>query len=138
MAEKFKALIRDYRDGKITRRQFMRRVVAITGSLVVANSLLDQLAQPNAHGAEVDPTDPAVLAHDVDFPGKAGAVFGYLARPSAPGKYPALIIIHANQGLKIIPGTWRAASPSKDTSPLPSIISRAMAEPKKPTPKAKG
>jgi carboxymethylenebutenolidase len=99
MAEKFKALIQDYRSGKISRRQFMRKTVALTGSLVVANSLLDQLAQPHAHGAEVDPADPAVLAHEVDFPGKAANVFGYLARPAAKGKFPALIIIHANQGL---------------------------------------
>ncbi len=99
MAEKFKALIQDYRSGKISRRQFMRKAVALTGSLVVANSLLDQLAQPHAHGTEVDPADPAVLAHEVDFPGKAANVFGYLARPAAKGKFPALIIIHANQGL---------------------------------------
>jgi carboxymethylenebutenolidase len=99
MAEKFKALIQDYRSGKISRRQFMRRAVAITGSLVVANSLLDQLAQPNAQSAEVDPADAAVLAHEVDFPGKAANVFGYLARPAAKGIFPALIIIHANQGL---------------------------------------
>lgn len=99
MAEEFKTLMRDYRDGKITRRQFMRKAVALTGSLLVANNLFDQLAQPNAHGAEVDVADAAVLSHDVEFPGKAGAVLGYLARPSAKGKFPALIIIHANQGL---------------------------------------
>ncbi len=99
MAEKFKALIRDYRDGKITRRQFMLRAVSITGSLVVANSLLDQFAHPHAHGAEVNPADPAVLVRDVDFSGKAGSVFGYLASPAAKGKFPALIVIHANQGL---------------------------------------
>ena len=27
------------------------------------------------------------------------AVFGYLARPAALGKFPAIIVIHANQGL---------------------------------------
>ena len=71
MAEEFKTLIRDYRDGKIGRRQFMRKAVAITGSLVIANDLLNRLAQPVAIGAEVDLTDPAVLSHDVEFPGKA-------------------------------------------------------------------
>lgn len=99
MAEKFKELFRDYREGKITRRQFMRKAVAITGSLVAANRLLEQLTDLNAHAAEVDVSDPTVLSHEVDFPGKAGVVFGYLARPSALGKYPALIVIHANQGL---------------------------------------
>jgi carboxymethylenebutenolidase len=99
MAGKFKQLIREYRDGRITRREFMRKAVAITGSLVAANSLLEQLAHSGAYAAEVDAGDPAVQWREVDYPGKAGAVSGYLARPTAPGKYPTLIIIHANQGL---------------------------------------
>jgi carboxymethylenebutenolidase len=99
MAEEFKALIKDYRDGKISRRQFMRKAIAITGSLVIANDLLDRLAQPIANSTEVDPVDPTVLTHDVEFPGKSGPVFGYLARPAGKGKFPALIVIHANQGL---------------------------------------
>jgi carboxymethylenebutenolidase len=99
MAEEFKALIRDYRDGKISRRQFMRKAIAITGSLMIANDLLNRLAQPIANSAEIDPTEPAVLSHEVEFSGKAGPLFGYLARPTGKGKYPALIIIHANQGL---------------------------------------
>ena len=98
MPENFKELIHDYRSGKITRRQFLRKAVAMTGSLVAANHLLDQIAQPNSYGAQVDPADPAVLSHEVDFPGKATNVFGYLARPAARGKFPALIVIHANQG----------------------------------------
>jgi carboxymethylenebutenolidase len=99
MAEQFKALILEYHSGKLTRRQFMRRALALTGSFAIANSLLDQAGDFTVHGAEVDPADPAVLAHEVDFPGKAANVFGYLARPAAKGKFPALIIIHANQGL---------------------------------------
>lgn len=99
MAEKFKELFREYRDGKITRREFMLKAVAMTGSLVAANSLLKQLAQTDAYAAQVDAGDPSVLSHDVDFPGKAGLVFGYLARPAAIGKFPAIIVIHANQGI---------------------------------------
>jgi carboxymethylenebutenolidase len=99
MAEKFKALIRDYRDGKITRREFMRQAVAITGSLAIANSLLDQAAQPEVYAAQVDPGDPAISVHNVDYPGKASMMFGYLARPTAKGRFPAIIVIHANQGI---------------------------------------
>ena len=99
MPEKFKELFREYRDGKITRREFMRKAVAITGSVVAANSLLEQLTRPKAQAAQVDPGDPAISVNDVDFPGQAGTVFGYRARPSAAGKFPALIVIHANQGI---------------------------------------
>src|SRR4030095_5021343 len=99
MAEKLKDLLREYREGKITRREFMRKAVAITGSFVVAGTLLENLPSRSAHAGEVDPADPAISVSDVDFPGKAGAVFGYLARPSGAGKFPAVVVIHANQGI---------------------------------------
>jgi carboxymethylenebutenolidase len=99
MAEKIRELLQDYRGGRISRREFMRRAAALTGGWVAANALIETLTQTTVYAGEVALNDPAILWHDVDFPGKAGTVFGYLARPSAAGKFPALIIIHANQGL---------------------------------------
>ncbi len=98
MAEKINELIRDYQAGKLTRREFMRRAVMLTGSLAAANTLLTHFYRSSA-SAQVAPGDPAVLWHEVEFAGKAGPVFGYLARPAAPGKFPALVLIHANSGL---------------------------------------
>jgi carboxymethylenebutenolidase len=98
MPEEIKELIRDYHDGRITRRQFLRRAVIFTGSLAAANALITGPMPARAAG-QVDPDDPTILWHNVEYAGKAGAVFAYLARPSAPGKYPALVLIHANQGL---------------------------------------
>jgi carboxymethylenebutenolidase len=99
MAEEIRKLLREYQDGSITRREFMRRAVALTGSLVAADALIESLAQSGVYAGEVALNDPAILWHDVDFPGKAGTVFAYLARPSAAGKFPGVIINHANQGL---------------------------------------
>jgi carboxymethylenebutenolidase len=99
MAEKIKELIREYKDGRITRREFMRRAVVLTGSLVTANLLMDNLAHSPAYAAEVGPNDPTLLCRNVEFSGRATTVFGYLARPAAQGKFPAIIVIHANQGL---------------------------------------
>ena len=98
MPQEIKKLIRDYHDGKITRREFMRRAVILTGSLAIADGLIDS-ASPASVAAQVDPNDPAILWHNVEYNGKAGPVFGYLARPSPAGRYPALVLIHANQGL---------------------------------------
>jgi carboxymethylenebutenolidase len=95
MAEEIKELVREYQDGKIGRREFMHKAIAITGSLVAAGSLIDSLA---SSAAEVDPNDPALLCHDVEYQGIATPVYGYLARPNAIRKFPAIIIIHANQG----------------------------------------
>ncbi|TMA68004.1 MAG: twin-arginine translocation signal domain-containing protein [Deltaproteobacteria bacterium] len=66
MPEKFKELIREYRDGKITRRQFMRKAATITGSLVIADNLFEKLTLSPAHAAEVDVNDPAVSSREVE------------------------------------------------------------------------
>jgi carboxymethylenebutenolidase len=99
MPEKFKQLLREYRDGKITRRLFLCKAAAIAGGLAVADNLLERLASCPAYAAEVDVNDPGVSSREVEYPGKAGTVFGYLARPAPQGKYPAIVVIHANQGL---------------------------------------
>ena len=98
MPEEVKKLIRDYRSGRITRREFMRRAVILTSSLAVADALIDS-ASPGSAAARVDPSDPAILWHNVEYNGKAGPISGYLARPAPAGRYPALVLIHANQGL---------------------------------------
>ena len=99
MAEEIRKLLREYQGGTITRREFMRRAVALTGSLVAADALIETLTRSSVYAGEVARDDPAIFWHEVDFPGKAGTVFAYLARPSAAGKFPGIVIIHANQGL---------------------------------------
>jgi carboxymethylenebutenolidase len=99
MAEEIRELIREYQDGKITRREFIFKTVALTGSLAASQALIDALAHSHARAAEVDPNDPALLCHDVEYAGRATPVYGYLARPTTTRKFPAIIIIHANQGL---------------------------------------
>jgi carboxymethylenebutenolidase len=99
MAEKLKELVREYEEGKISRRDFMRRAVIMTGSMAAANSLIDSLLPRDTKAAQADPNDPAILTHNVTYEGKAGPVGGYLARPMKAGQYPGLIVIHENRGL---------------------------------------
>jgi carboxymethylenebutenolidase len=100
MPEELKEAYREYQDGKISRREFMHKAIVITGSLAAANSLLAALAPAGPVLAQVSsPNDPAILTHNVEYQGKAGAVFGYSARPVKAGKYPSIIVIHENQGL---------------------------------------
>ena len=47
----------------------------------------------------VKPDDPAIHAQDVQYPGQAGTVFGYLARPTSGAAAPGIIVIHENRGL---------------------------------------
>ncbi|MGH7852910.1 MAG: dienelactone hydrolase family protein [Candidatus Binatia bacterium] len=98
MAEEIKRLWEDFRDGKISRREFMRQAIVITGSLAAANSIIGALA-PTEAAAQVAESDPAILTHNINYEGKAGKVTAYLARPVKAGKYPAIIVIHENAGL---------------------------------------
>jgi len=99
MPEEVKKLIHEYEEGKISRREFIRRAVAITGSFAAANALIQSFIPSFGYAAQVDPNDPALVSSEVQYSGKAGTVFGYLTRPKASGKYPAIIVIHENRGL---------------------------------------
>jgi carboxymethylenebutenolidase len=99
MAEEIKRLWKDFRDGKISRREFMRRAITITGSLAAANGILAALGPDEAAGAQVAENDSAILTHNVTYDGKAGPVGAYLARPVKPGKYAGIVVIHENAGL---------------------------------------
>jgi carboxymethylenebutenolidase len=99
MAEKLKELIREYEAGKISRREFIRQAIMVTGSLAAANSLIASLAPSNSYAATVAPDDPEILTHNVQYDSKAGPVFAYLARPMKAGKYPGIVLIHENRGL---------------------------------------
>jgi carboxymethylenebutenolidase len=48
----------------------------------------------------VPPDDARLQTEEVTFPGAAGEVQGYLARPAdAPGPLPGVVVIHENRGL---------------------------------------
>ena len=130
-----------YRSGAMGRREMLRRVLFVTGSVAGAVAALrglvdvqDAEAAATALRADakvaanVDPAeiraalagepgartlpplavtnapvvaedDPEVVAMMVEFPGEAGAVFGYLARPARSGRFPGIIVIHENRGV---------------------------------------
>lgn len=42
MSEKIKTIVDDYRDGKLNRRSFLIKLIAVTGSMGAAHLLLEQ------------------------------------------------------------------------------------------------
>jgi len=99
MPEELEEIYRQYEEGKISRREFISKAIVVTGSLASANTLLAGASASDAEAATVSPNDPDILTHNIEYKGKAGPVFGYLARPVKAGKYPGIIVIHENQGL---------------------------------------
>jgi carboxymethylenebutenolidase len=98
MPEEIKLLVEEYRDGLISRRDFIQKAVVLTGSLAAATNLVACAVGANGESARTQP-DGAFISTNVQYPGKAGPIYGYLTRPSAAGKYPAIIIISDNAGL---------------------------------------
>ncbi len=47
----------------------------------------------------VPPDDAAIRAQNVQYPGQAGTIFGYLAQPKATTAVPGIIVVPENRGL---------------------------------------
>ena len=119
----------DYREGRMNRRTFIRRVAFITGSMAATVTAMTavgcrpiELPSPTAPmptptapaaapaaqagavpGAKsplsVPEGDPAVQASDVTFDSGSDKITGYLARPAADGNYATILVCHENRGL---------------------------------------
>ena len=108
----------DYVDGLLSRRDMMRRVLHITGSVAATATVLTQLGVKPASAQEGTPAppptptgprssvsvpedDPRISASDITFSGADGAeIFAYQAMPSSGGgPFPVVLICHENRGL---------------------------------------
>jgi carboxymethylenebutenolidase len=110
----------EYRDGRLGRREFLRRVTVFAGGAAGGRVLLttlgiaasaDEVAAAAgtppprpvlAAAPMVPPDDPSLDAHMVSFRGVAPGpetVFGYLAQPKGVTRAPGVVVIHENRGL---------------------------------------
>lgn len=98
-----------YVDGAFDRRELIRRVACVTGSVAAASATLDAMGWSTQLETEQScacPDDVRVPehAHDlhvrrVEFPGEAGLIFAYQARPKRAKSLPGILVIHENRGL---------------------------------------
>jgi carboxymethylenebutenolidase len=90
----------EYTHLTLDRRGFMEKLTRLAGSGAAAAAIAPLLAA-NPAAAEIVPADdPRLTAEDISWPGAAGDMTGYLARPAGQGgKLPAVIVIHENRGL---------------------------------------
>jgi carboxymethylenebutenolidase len=90
-----------YVHGDIDRRAFFDRAAKFAvGGLTVAG--LFEALQPNFAWAQQVAKDDARIRTEyatVQSPQGHGSIKGYLARPAAAGKYPAVLVVHENRGL---------------------------------------
>jgi len=89
-----------YVQGALDRREFLRQLARLAGGAAAAAALLPSLAGARARAAVVPENDAGLHMEYVAYPGPAGDVRAYLARPRAEGKRPGVIVIHENRGLQ--------------------------------------
>lgn len=107
----------EYRQGRLNRREFIRRTILMAGSTALAIPVLNSLgiaagadeteaaasstppAVAAGSGATVPADDPAIEGGMVSFPMGTVTVQAYLARPRTGGQAPGVLVIHENRGL---------------------------------------
>ena len=100
MSDRVETIVEAYRGGRLDRRAFLARLVALTGSMAAAHMLLETTGLASTLVSEVESRQFKVTSADVNFPGPGGAkLSGYLSTPEGKGRHAAVVVIHENRGL---------------------------------------
>jgi len=99
MDQKIIDLYEEYTHELLDRREFFRRLSILTGSTAAAIVLLPLLENASPKAEIIPKDDPRLHTERVKYPGAAGDVLAYLARPKGDGKIPGVVVIHENRGL---------------------------------------
>ena len=128
MDQKIINLYDDYTHTPLTRSEFIRRLILLTGSVTAAMSILPMI---EVNAAQMKVTgDEDLFTERISYPGQPGAMQAYVARPKAVKKYPAVIIIHENRGLNAhIEDVARRAAKEGFLAVAPNALSAIGAAP---------
>ena len=85
--------------GLCSRREFIDRAAEIAGSTAAATALIPLLQCDYAKAETISSSDPRLASERITYDTPKGKVTGYLSRPKAKGKRPAVVVIHQNRGL---------------------------------------
>lgn len=99
MDNEIKNLYTDFKDGRVNRRMFLRKLAIITGSSAAALALFPVLEDNELKAAAKPKKEPALITEFIKYPAETGEMRAFLARPKKGKKFPAVIIIHENRGL---------------------------------------
>jgi carboxymethylenebutenolidase len=100
MDKKISSLYDDYRQGRINRREFFKKLAIVAGSSAAAVSLIPVLEMNSSGASYSGQTDQDVMTEFIKYPGETGEMKAFLAWPKTGTKFPAVIVIHENRGLQ--------------------------------------
>jgi len=87
----------EYTHTPLTRKDFLQRLTALTGSTAAALAVLP-LLEVTYSGASVT-SDQDLFTERIVYPGNKSDMQAYVARPKEEKKYAAVVVIHENRGL---------------------------------------
>jgi len=99
MNKKFEKLHQNYLNGKIKRRDFVKKTAVFVGGTLAATSFLPLFESNYLKANELMDNKEELYTEDITYTGETGQIKAFLARPVEKKKYPAIIVIHENRGL---------------------------------------
>ena len=85
-------------DPPLGRRLFMRRMIALAGSVAAAEALIGAISASPAAAALTDPADPRLIIKKGPL-GFSSPLSGYVAVKQGTKSAPVVLVIHENRGL---------------------------------------
>ena len=90
----------EYSKGLLDRREFIKKLAIITGSVSTANIILSQLENKDANAEVIKEDGPRIHEENIKYEGETGEVSAYFAKPKEEDeKLPGVVVIHENRGL---------------------------------------
>jgi carboxymethylenebutenolidase len=86
-----------YVHGRIERRDFLKRVVAVTASVATAGVVVNELLPDYVLAMDVQPDDQRINTEYLVYPSPDNWQ-GYVVTPAEQGPHPAVLVIHENRG----------------------------------------
>ena len=99
MDSRIETIVSEYRDGKINRRGFLERLIAVLGSYKLAHHFLEQSGMAMSLLSPAESDSANVDSSAVKIPGDGVTIESYLSKPKGKGPFPGIILIHENRGL---------------------------------------
>ena len=99
MKKNITELYDDYRRGRTSRRQFLKKLAMVAGSSAAAMALLPVLEENDLPASGRSKQETELITEFIRYPAATGEMRAYLAMPKKGKKLPAVIVIHENRGL---------------------------------------
>ncbi len=87
----------EYTHKPLSRKEFLKRLTKLTGSLAASLAILPLLETGCTPAAKTQGDD--LFSEYITYPGGNGEMKAYVARPKKEKRYAAVVVIHENRGL---------------------------------------